>query len=225
MAVSTNNRGEKPRPRAVVLGRWPTALADEVGSLFQTDYAFESGALLGKALIPNEVDVLICMGDAIRLPAGWHDSNVHTIIFGRGAIIQYSGAQCFTVSEQLCRSMQHDEMAVPPILEGPLREWLATFQDSRGMPIIEEGWWKPGYALRSTGVNLESVALVMAQEPRYPLAVHHFDEETKKGVAWFINAASAGDEHHLVFQQRRRVALPCHGHDPAGRERPDCRVV
>jgi len=167
-----------------MLGKWPTASADEVRRLFPTCHAFENCQQLEKALIPNEVDVLICAGD-IYLTAGWHDSNVHTIIFGKGAIIQYSGAQCFTVSQQLCRSMQHDEMAVPPILESPLREWLATFQDSRGMPIIEEGWWKPGYAMRSKGVNLESVAFVMAQEPRCPLAVHHFDEETKKGVAWF----------------------------------------
>ena len=190
--MSIKTRGEKPRPRAAILGEWPSASADEAMKLFPTSYAFKSSTQLAKTLIPNEVDVLICMGDSLRmdaswLSAGWEASNVHTIVFGGSpnTLVQYSGGLWFTVSERLCRSMQHDEMAVPPILEGPLRSWLATFQDSRGMPIIVEGWWEPGSPFRNRGANLESVALVMAQVPRGPLAVHHFDKKTKKGVAWF----------------------------------------
>ena len=170
-----------------MLGKWPTASADEVRRLFPTCYAFENCQQLGKELIPSEVDVLICIGDTICLTAGWYNDSVHTIIFGgtSGTSVQYRKEVFLTVAEKRCRSEQHDVMCVPPILESPLREWLASFQDSRGMPLIVDGWWLPTARFRVRGDTLEDIALVMAQAPHYPLAVHHFDQDLKKGVAWF----------------------------------------
>jgi hypothetical protein len=181
-----NNRGEKPRPRAVLLGEWPSSSAEEVQRLFPTSYHFQSCAELKKARIPKEVDVLICMGRKIDLAAGWYDRDIHTIIFGGtfGTVVRYNGPLCLTAGRDTCDSEQHDVLPVPPIFEAPLREWLGSFQSSRGMPVIFDGWPTAG-DFRRRGGTLEDIAIVMSQEPRLPLAVHHFEEETKKGVAWF----------------------------------------
>jgi hypothetical protein len=155
-----------------MLGKWPTAHADEVRRLFPTCYAFPSWQELVPALIPKEVDVLLCAGDAILLTSGWWDASVHTIIFGgtSGAFVQYSGQVCLKVIKDRCRSEQHDVMPVPPILEGPLREWLAAFQDSRGMPLIADGWpnvnfhsgftvWSRGHSTTWSSLWIQSRAL------------------------------------------------------------------
>jgi hypothetical protein len=66
-------------------------------------------------------------------------------------------------------------------------------------------WWELGSQFRNRGANLEGVALVMAQVPRGPLAVHHFDVETKKGVAWFPSPPpNPGCRQGCVGQTRSR---------------------
>jgi hypothetical protein len=171
-----------------MLGNWSGHHADEVRKLFPTCHAF--GGWQGINVIPNEIDVLLCSGNEIALPHGWGNGTIHTIVIGepQEAIVGYSENLYLKLSRERCRSEQHDVMPVPPILEGPLREWLASFQDSRGMAMITDGWMdtRPfGGGFMPHGGNFESIAILMAQQPRFPLAVHHFDEKKKKGVAWF----------------------------------------
>lgn len=76
------------------------------------------------------------------------------------------------------------------------------------MPLIARCLWPRNWTSPDPRPDdLESMALAMAQEPRLPLAVHHFDEKTKKGAAWFPTPPHPTPDDLVPFANDGGLAL------------------
>lgn len=183
--MATTARGERPRPRVVALGDWSQDVVAEFRKLFPTCEVFATFDHFQKVRVPSEVDVVIC-AHGVQMGGDWPRSNVHTILFGvaDNRFVQYDAPMCLAVYD-LSRSEGHDVATVPDVLSAPLKVWLDSFSDARRMPTIGEGWKTPGSRFQFRGTSLEEMSLATSREPHAPLAVHHFNTKTMKGVSWF----------------------------------------
>jgi hypothetical protein len=185
--MDSESRGERPRPRVAVCGKFTKADLDSLKGLFPTVWYGESFAILSSKVSVSEIDLLV-IGPGIFDYGNWPEST-HVICFSQ-AIDTLPGPV------KNCRLQLYGTLPTEAFIFPQLTLPLSRRREADLIDLASVKGWNP-FVIMDLGMTTEQReitkslffggAILQDKHTGYPLATQYIRNESNLGIAWFPN--------------------------------------